>query len=63
MAFFESIAVYSWLLVWLGGPRQQILPWNAVCLIGMLGVALPNGLAYWRRWDQVANGTWPSAIG
>ena len=49
MALFESIAIYGFILVTMGGPPMQILPWSAATIVGMLGVVLPQGLSYWRR--------------
>jgi hypothetical protein len=63
MALFESIAIYGFVLVFLGGPRLEILPWSAVSFMGLVGIALPNGLAYWRRWEMDAARSGPSAIG
>jgi putative Ca2+/H+ antiporter (TMEM165/GDT1 family) len=48
MAMFEAVSVYGFLLVFLGGDPGDCVYWGAVTLIGMLGVALPVGVAYWR---------------
>lgn len=63
MALFESVAIYGFVLVFLGGPPLHILPWSATSFVGLVGIALPNGLAYWRRWELDAARTGPSAIG
>jgi hypothetical protein len=63
MALFESVAIYGFVLVMLGGPPLLVLPWSATSLVGLVGIALPNGLAYWRRWEMDAARTGPSAIG
>ena len=63
MALFESVAIYGFVLVFLGAPPLHILPWSATSFVGLVGIALPNGLAYWRRWEMDAARTGPSAIG
>lgn len=63
MALFESVALYGFVLVFLGGPPLEILPWCATSFVGLVGIALPNGLAYWRRWEMDAARSGPSAIG
>ena len=63
MALFESVAIHGFVLVLLGGPRMLILPWSATSLVGLVGIALPSGLAYWRRWEMAAARTGPSTIG
>lgn len=63
MALFESIAIYGFVLVLLGGPRLHILPWTAASGAGLLAIVLPKGLAYWRRWEMASAGARPSAIG
>jgi hypothetical protein len=63
MALFESISVYGFLLQMMGQGPMQNLPWSAASIAGMLGVVLPGGLSYWRRWELAAGGTQPPAIG
>lgn len=70
MALFESVAVYGFVLFMLGGPALQVFPSSAASIAGMVGVVLPAGLAYWRRWELVgaggaggASGGPPAAIG
>jgi hypothetical protein len=63
MAFFDSIGVFGYVLLMMGGAPMQNLPWSAASVAGMLGVVLPSGLAYWRRWEDSAGRTTPKAIG
>lgn len=59
MALFEAVGVYGFLLVFLGNDPGECLVWSAVSLIGMLGVALPMGAAYWRDLAQPSAGPAP----
>jgi hypothetical protein len=62
MALIESVAVYGFVLFMLGGSRLQVLPCAAASIAGMVGVVLPAGLAYWRRWELAASGGRPPAL-
>jgi hypothetical protein len=63
MAFFESISVYGFVLLTMGGQPLQNLPWSAASVAAMLGIVLPSGLSYWRRWEDSASRATPKAIG
>jgi hypothetical protein len=52
MAMFEAISIYGFLLAFMGNDPTECVVWSAVSLLGMLGVALPVGVAYWRDLGQ-----------
>ncbi len=57
MALFECSSVFGFVLVGLGMSALEILPWAAATVVGMLAIVLPNGLAYWRRWEMEGAGS------
>lgn len=54
MAMFEAVSIYGFLLAFLGNDPAECVVWSAVSMIGMLGVALPVGVAYWRDLGQAS---------
>ena len=56
MALFESVAIFGFVLVFLGAPPEQAWVWSAASFAGMVGIALPAGLAYWRELERAGQG-------
>lgn len=46
-ALVESVAIYGFLLIFLGGTVTDYLPFGGAALLVLLAVGLPAGLRYW----------------
>lgn len=61
-AFVEACAVLGFVLVFLGAPPAEYIPYGAASLAVMVAVALPAGLGYWNERERVdAGGAGPIA--
>ncbi len=51
-AMVEACAIMGFVLIFLGAPLTNYLPFGLASLAVMLGVGLPTGLRYWSEWEQ-----------
>jgi hypothetical protein len=56
-AMVESCSLYGFILVFLGAPVAEYLPFGAGTVAVMLGVALPTGLRYWSERERLDLGS------
>ena len=56
MALFEAVSMNGFVLVFQGGDPAECMAWSGVSLVGLLGVALPIGLGYWRDMEKAPRG-------
>ena len=56
MGLFESVAIYGWVLTFLGAPPSQVWYWGGASVALQIAIALPTGLGYWREWEREAAG-------
>jgi hypothetical protein len=56
-AFVESCAIYGFVLVFLGAPVLEYLPFGAATVAVMIAVGLPTGLRYWGERESMSPGS------
>lgn len=58
-ALVEACAIMGFVLVFLGAPALEYLPFGAGTLAVMLGIALPTGLGYWSERERMGTSGMP----